>query len=57
MSRYKKSTIYNEYFPTFADFKAAIDGFFANPDDHRKEIESLITDNFHFIGKLNPQAP
>jgi transposase len=54
---FKKSTIYNEYFPTFADFKAAIDGFFANLDDHRKEIESLITDNFHFIGELNPQAP
>ena len=36
---------------------AAIDGFFANLDDYRKEIESLITDNFHFIGKLNPQAP
>ena len=54
---FKKSTIYNEYFPTFADFKAAIDGFFANLDDYRKEIESLITDNFHFVGKLNPQAP
>jgi hypothetical protein len=24
---FKKSTIYNEYFPTFAHFKAAVDGF------------------------------
>ena len=25
--------------------------------DYRDEIESLITDRFHFIGKFNPQAP
>ena len=54
---FKKSTIYNEYFPTFADFKAAVDGFFARLDDYRGEILSLITDKFHFMGKFNPQAP
>lgn len=54
---FKKSTIYNEYFPTFADFKAAVDGFFARLDDYRGEIQSLITDKFHFMGKFNPQAP
>lgn len=54
---FKKSTIYNEYFPTFADFKAAVEGFFARLDDYRDAIESLITDKFHFMGKLNPQAP
>ena len=54
---FKKSTIYNEYFPTFTDFKAAVERFFANLDDYRAEIESLITDKFHFIGKFNPQAP
>jgi transposase len=54
---FKKSVIYNEYFPTFAEFKAAIEGFFANLDDYREEMRSLITDKFHFIGKLNPQAP
>jgi len=54
---FKKSTIYNEYFPTFADFKAAVDGFFARLGDYRDEILSLITDKFHFIGKFNPQAP
>jgi transposase len=54
---FKKSTIYNEYFPTFADFRAAVEGFFTRLDDHRAEIESLITDKFHFIGKCNPQAP
>jgi transposase len=54
---FKKSTIYNEYFPTFADFKAAVEGFFARLDDYRDEIRSLITDKFHFMGKFNPQGP
>jgi transposase len=54
---FKKSTIYNEYFPTFADFKAAVDGFFSRLDDYRDEILNLITDKFHFMGKLNPQPP
>jgi transposase len=54
---FKKSTIYNEYFPSFADFKAAIDGFFTRLDAYRDEILSLITDKFHFMGKFNPQAP
>ena len=54
---FKKTAIYNEYFPTFADFRTAVEGFFARLDDYRDEIESLITDKFHFIGKFNPQAP
>jgi hypothetical protein len=54
---FKIETIYNEYFPTFADFKAAVEAFFARLHDYRDEIESLITDKFHFIGKFNPQAP
>lgn len=54
---FKKTVIYNEYFPTFADFKAAVEGFFARLDDYRSQIDSLITDKFHFIGKLNPRAP
>ena len=54
---FKKSAIYNEYFPTFADFRRAVEGFFARLDDYRDKIESLITDKFHFIGKFTPQAP
>jgi transposase len=54
---FEKTAIYDEYFPTFADFKAAVEGFFARLDDYQDEILSLITDKFHFIGKLNPQAP
>lgn len=52
----KKATVYNEYFPTFAGFKAALDGFFANLDRYRGEMESLITNEFHFIGKQKPRV-
>lgn len=52
----KKTTVYNEYFPTFGDFKAALDGFFADLDRYRGEMESLITDAFHFIGKQKLQV-
>jgi transposase len=53
----KDAVLRNEYFPTYAAFRAAIEGFFAHLDDYRIQIESLITDRFHFIGKQNPQAP
>jgi transposase len=56
-SLFKKVAIQNEYFPTFADFRAAVERFFANLGCYRADIESLITDRFHFIGKLNPQPP
>jgi transposase len=54
---FKKKTLYNEHFPTFAEFKAAVDGFFANLSRYRTEIESLITGSFHFIGHQAPQGP
>jgi transposase len=54
---FKKTAIYNEYFPTFAEFKAAVESFFTRLDHYRGEIESLITGKFHFMGKFNPQAP
>jgi len=54
---FKKKTLYNEYFPTFVDFKAAVNRFFANLASYRDEIHSLITGTFHYIGKQNPQAP
>jgi transposase len=53
----KKKALWNRYFPCFADFKAAIDGFFDNISDYRAEIASLITGSFHYIGASNPQAP
>ena len=54
---FKKKTLYNQHFPTFAEFKAAVHGFFANLASYRDEIHSLITGAFHYIGAQNSQAP
>lgn len=54
---FKKKTLYNQHYATFAEFKAAVDGFFANLASYREEIERLITDNFHFIGRPTAQPP
>jgi transposase len=53
----KKTTLCNEYYPTFADFKAAIDGFFRNLGNCREQLTSLITDHFCFIGAPKSQPP
>jgi transposase len=53
----KKTALWNEYFPTFADFKAAIDGFFRNLGSYREQLTSLITDHFRFIGAPKSQPP
>ncbi len=53
----KKTTLWNEYYPTFAGFKAAIDGFFRNLGSYREQLTSLITDHFRFIGAPKSQPP
>jgi transposase len=53
----KKTALWNEYYPTFAGFKAAIDGFFRNLGSYREQLTSLITDHFRFIGAPKSQLP
>jgi transposase len=53
----KKTTLWNKYYPTFAAFKAAIDGFFRNIGSYREQLTSLITDHFRFIGAPKSQPP
>ena len=53
----KKTTLWNEYYPTLAGFKAAIDGFFRNLNSRREQLTSLITDHFRFIGTPKSQPP
>ena len=53
----KKTTLWNDYYPTFAGFKAAIDGFFRNLGNCREQLTSLITDHFRFIGAPKSQPP
>lgn len=49
--------LYNQHFPTFAEFKAAVQGFFTDLASYRDQIHRLITGAFHYIGKQNLQAP
>jgi len=46
----KKLAIWNEYYPTYANFKSAIDRFFENLGSCRVVLATLITANFRFIG-------
>ncbi|CAD7852274.1 MAG: Mobile element protein, partial [Olavius algarvensis Gamma 1 endosymbiont] len=43
-------TLYNQYFETFAEFKAACEEFFRNPSKYQRELHSLLTNNFELIG-------
>ena len=47
---FKKQTLYNRYFETFAEFKSACAAFFANPGKYRGEMRSLLTENFEIVG-------
>jgi len=45
-------TRYNRYYETFTEFKQACENFFANAKDHAVALKSLLTENFHIIGKI-----
>jgi transposase len=53
----KKTTLWHEHYPTFAQFRAAIDGFFEKLPTYREELNSLLTDRFRFIGVSQSQIP
>lgn len=44
---FKSEVTHNHYYEKFADFKKASMAFFENIKDYRKELESLMTENFH----------
>jgi len=46
---FKKKTLYNRYYETFADFKAACEALFANSVKYRTELLSLLTENFEIV--------
>lgn len=47
---FKKKTLYNRYYETFADFKAACAEFFVDPAKYHAELRSLLTENFEIVG-------
>ncbi|AFL73495.1 IS630 family transposase [Thiocystis violascens] len=48
---FKKQVLYNRYFETFANFKAACEEFFSNPNQYQGQLSSLLTENFAIIGE------
>jgi transposase len=52
----KKTALWNEHYPTFAEFKAAILSFLNNLEAYRSQLTSLISDKFRFIGVAKPQV-
>ena len=46
---FKSKITHNHYYEKFADFKKASMSFFENIEDYRKELKSLMTENFHII--------
>ena len=47
---FKKQVLYNRYYETFDDFRAACNDFFNNPQRYRGPLQSLLTENFAIIG-------
>lgn len=47
---FKKEILYGKYYETFALFKRACDEFFAASEHYKRELSSLLTDNFQIIG-------
>ena len=47
---FKKKILYNRYYETFDEFRAACEEFFSNPRKYHRELRSLLTANFAMIG-------
>jgi transposase len=48
---FKKTILYNQYYPTFKDFTEKIKNFLKR--SHRKAFKKLLTEKFHFV---NPNS-
>jgi transposase len=45
----RKQVLRNTYYPTFAEFRAAIQGLLANLDRYTEELRTLMTEHFHLF--------
>lgn len=46
---FHQKILYNHYYETFPDFKQAVLGFFDNLPHYKKEMRTLLTDNFQLV--------
>lgn len=49
----KKKVLYNQYYEKFDEFKEATLGFFENIEQHKAELESLLTNNFRVLDAVH----
>lgn len=47
---FKKTILYNRYYETFDEFRAACENFFSDPRKYHRELRSLLTANFAIVG-------
>jgi transposase len=47
---FKKQVLYNRYYETFGGFRTACEDFFNNPQRYRRQLRSLLTENFAITG-------
>lgn len=50
---FKKKVLYNQYYETFEEFKRTSKAFFKNVKRYRKELSSLLMDNFQICDAQN----
>lgn len=48
---FHKQVLYNKYYDSFGNFRLTCFNFFDNLKDQKDALQSLLTDNFHFISK------
>jgi len=48
---FKKKVLYNRYYESFDEFRAACEEFFDNPRKYHRKLCSLLTENFAIIGQ------
>lgn len=53
---FHKKTLYNEYYPTYLEFKTASLDFFENMHQYKDELDTLLVENFHIIGERVSQT-
>ena len=49
---FKKKVLYQQYYETFKEFRAACKKFFRQAKRYKKELRSLLTENFHIVNVI-----
>ena len=49
---FKKKVLYQQYYETFKEFRAACKKFFRQAKRYKKELRSLLAENFHIVNVI-----